>query len=199
MIDTLPARLFAIVVAFAILAATSSTASARPKKKYHFELAAVNVKPEVKKDVAKASRPRVEAQVEKTFATHPQLVGELKGAPNWKTNPSAYRRYLARKRIAGAYLVTVDVTEASEELVPVEGRPNTQRLVVRISIHMLGEAIPGRTMGFTGDGRATIKQEIGRKLHERDRKYTWDSAAEAAVADAMVTVFKQLALPQKKQ
>jgi len=186
--------------ALLVLVAIVGIASAQPrKKKYHFDLAAVNVKPEVKPDVAKAATPRVEAQVKKTFETHPQLVSKLDGAPDWKTAADAYRRYLTRKGIAAAYLVTVDVTEASAELQPVEGRANTQRFVVRIALHMLGENIPGRTMGFTGDGKATIKQEVGRKLSERDRKYTWDSAAEAAVADAMVTVFKQLAIPQKKQ
>ena len=53
--------------------------------------------------------------------------------------------------------------------------------------------MPGRTMGFTGDGSATIKQEVGKKVSERDRKFAWDDAAKAAVDDAMVTVFKQLA------
>ncbi len=178
----------------------SSDADAAPaKKKYHFDLAAVNPKADLKPDVAKAATPRVEAQVKKTFETHPQLIGTLEGAPDWKTNAEAYRKFITKKGIAGAFLVTVDITEASEELVPMEGKPNAQRLIVRVAIHMLGENMPGRTMGFTGDGQATIKQEIGKKLHDRDRQFAWDSAAEAAIADAMVTVFKQLAIPQKKQ
>jgi hypothetical protein len=64
---------------------------------------------------------------------------------------------------------------------------------------MLGENIPGRTMGFTGDGKATIKQEVGLKIRDRDREYTWEQAAEIAVNDAMKTVFQQLAVPPKKQ
>ena len=63
---------------------------------------------------------------------------------------------------------------------------------------MLGETIPGRTMGFTGDGKATIKQEVGIKLRDRDREYTWDQAAELAIDDAMKTVFRQLAAPPRK-
>ncbi len=176
----------------AILVALTATATAQPKKKYHFELAAVNVKPEVKADVAKSAAPRVEEQVKKAFETHPQLISKLEGAPDWKTAGDAYRKYLAKKGIASAFHVTVDVTDAVEEVQPTD-KPNTQRLVVRVSIHMLGETMPGRTMGFTGDGSATIKQEIGKKLSERDRKFTWDDAAKAAVDDAMVTVFKQLA------
>ena len=71
--------------------------------------------------------------------------------------------------------------------------------MIHVALHMLGENIPGRTMGFTGDGQATIKQEVGKKVRDRDREYAWDQAAELAVADAMTTVFKQLAVPQKKQ
>ncbi|MBA3397927.1 MAG: hypothetical protein H0T89_35210 [Deltaproteobacteria bacterium] len=174
-----------------------NTAWAAPKKKYHFELAAVTVKPEVKADVAKSAAPRVELQVKKALASHPQLVAALDGAPP-KSQVDAYRKYLVKKRLAGAFLVTVEVTEASEELVPMD-KPNAQRLVVRVGVHILGETIPGRTMGFTGDGQATVKQEVGKKVRERDRQFAWDSAAEVAIADAMTTVFKQLAVPAKKQ
>lgn len=180
------------------------TAWAAPKKKYHFELAAVTAKPEVKADVAKAATPRVEAQIKKAFESHPQLVAKLDGAPPLPDKPTpqqmdAYRAFLKKKGLAGAYWVTVDVTEASEELVPVTDKPNTQRLVVRVAVHVLGEQIPGKTMGFTGDGQATIKQEVGKKIRDKDREFAWDSAAEVAIADAMTTVFKQLAVPPKKQ
>ncbi len=180
-----------------------NSAEAGPKKKYHFELAAVTAKPEVKADVAKAATPRVELQVKKAFESHPQLVAKLDGAPALPDKPTpqqmdAYRAFIKKKGLGGAYLVTVEVTEASEEIVPTD-KPNTQRLVVRVAVHVLGETIPGRTMGFTGDGHATIKQEVGRKVRERDREFAWDSAAEVAIADAMKTVFKQLAIPPKKQ
>jgi len=190
---------FAIAAATAMAALGSAAAGAAPtKKKFHFELTAVTAKSEVKPDVAKAATPRVEAQVKKVFETHPQLVAKLEGAPDPKTNADGYRKYLARKSITGAYLVTVEITDASEEIVPLDDRQNAQRLVIHIGIHMLGENIPGRTMGFTGDGKATIKQEVGMKVRDRDREYTWDQAAELAVEDAMKTVFQQLAAPAKK-
>jgi len=189
---------FAIATAFATLGAASA-ASAAPKKKYHFELTAVTPKAEVKADVAKAAAPRVEGQVKKAFLGHPQLVASLDGAPDPRANATGYRKYLTKKAISGSYLVTVEITDASEELVPLDDKPNTQRLVVHIAIHMLGENIPDRTMAFTGDGKATIKQEVGLKVRDRDREYTWDQAAEIAVDDAMKTVFKQLAVPPKKQ
>ena len=180
-----------------------NSAEAGPKKKYHFELAAVTAKSEVKADVAKSATPRVEAQVKKAFASHPQLVATLDGAPALPDKPTpqqmdAFRAFLKKKAIAGAFLVTVEVTEASEELVPTD-KPNTQRLVVRVAVHVLGETKPGRTMGFTGEGQATIKQEVGKKIRDKDKEFAWDSAAEVAIADAMQTVFKQLAVPPKKQ
>jgi hypothetical protein len=188
----------AATIAAATAGLGSAAAGPAPKKKFHFELTAVTAKAEVKAEVAKASTPRVEAQVKKVFESHPQLVAKLEGAPDPRTNADGYRKYLARKAISGAYLVTVEITDASEELVPFDDRQNAQRLVIHIAIHMLGETIPGRTMGFTGDGKATIKQEVGMKLRDRDREYTWDQAAELAVDDAMKTVFQQLAAPAKK-
>jgi hypothetical protein len=190
---------FAIAATLAAATVTAGSAAAEaPRKKFHFELTAVTAKSEVKPEVAKSATARVEAQVKKVFETHPQLVAKLEGAPDPKTNADGYRRYLASKAITGSYLVTVEVTDASEELVPFDDRQNAQRLVIHIGIHMLGENIPGRTMGFTGDGKATIKQEVGMKLRDRDREYTWDQAAELAVDDAMKTVFKQLAAPPRK-
>lgn len=181
------------------IATLSSAAEAAPKKKYHFDLAAVTAKSEVKPDVAKTALVRVEGQFKKAVAGHAQLVQELDGAPDPKASSEAYRKFLAKKGIAGAYWVTVELTEASERLDPVEGKPNSQRLVVHLALHVLGETVPGRTMGFTGDGQATVKQEVGMKVRERDREATWDSAAEVAVADALKTAFVQLDKPQKKQ
>ncbi len=200
----MPTRvLLASLLATTLVFLVGTDAWAAPKKKYHFELTSVTAKTDVKPDVAKSATPRVELQVKKAIESHPQLVTKLDGAPTLPAKPTppqmdAYRAYIKKKGLAGAYLVTVEVTEASEELVPTD-KPNTQRLVVRVAVHVLGETIPGRTMGFTGDGQATIKQEVGKKVRDKDREFAWDSAAEVAIADAMTTVFKQLAVPPKKQ
>ncbi len=187
------------LLALAATVSFSTAAAAAPKKKYHFKLAAVTAKPEVAADVAKQATPRVDAVVKKTFETHPQLVGKLDGAPDPDGKADAFRKFLKSKGIASAYLVTVEITEASIEIEPMESKPNTQRIVVRLGIHLLGENMPGRTMGFTGDGQATIKLEVGKKIRDRDKEYAWDQATESAIAEAMTTVFKQLAVPPKKQ
>ena len=183
-----------------LLCALAAAAHAAPKKKYHFELTKVLAKEKVKPDVLKAAQPRLEAQIKKAFETDPQLVPTLEGAPDPEVDHGEpYRRYLARKGVAGAYKVTVEITDATQDLEPEEGKPDTQRLVVHLGIHVLGETIPGRTMGFTGDGQATVKQEVGMKVRDRDRDYAWDGAAETAVEDALKTCFAQLAKGAPKQ
>jgi len=188
-----------LALVLGVPAVGNSTADAAPKKKYHFKLAAVTAKPEVAADVAGQATPRLEAMIKKTFGTHAQLVAALDGAPDPKGQPHQYRKFLAKKGVAGAYLVTVELTEAEIEIEPMESKPNSQRIVVRVGLHLLGETIPGQTMGFTGDGSATIKLEVGKKIRDRDREYAWDSATEAAIAEALTTVFDQLAKPKKKQ
>ena len=187
-----------VLSALAVIIGLVTTADAAPRKKYHYAIAAVTAK-EVKPDLVKVVQPRVEGQVKKAFETHPQLVANLEGAPDAKTSKDAYRAYLAKKGLAGSYTVTVEITEATEEVVPVEGKPTTQRLVVHIALHMLGEKIPEMTMGFSGDGHATIKQEVGLKIRDKDREYSWDDCAKLAVEDAIKESLKQLELPPKKK
>ncbi len=182
------------IIAVAVLFGSVAT-GAPAKKKYHFELTAVLAKPEVKPEVAKSATPRVEAQIAKAFSSHPQLVGTLEGAPDPKTSADAYRKYLVKSGISGSYLVTVEITEATEELVPMEGKGNSQRLNIHIALHMLGEHIPDKTIAFTGDGQATIKQEVGKIVRDKDREFTWDGVAELAVHDAIETSLHQLGLP----
>lgn len=194
-----PMKTSGVTASFVALALLSSTvAFAAPAKKYHFELTAVTPKPEVKGDVAAFAKERVEAEVGKQFDKHPQLVGRLDGAPDPRTSAEPYRKFLTKKGISGSYLVTVEIAEASEEITPMEGKPNTQRLSVHLAIHLLGETIPGRTMGFTGDGQATIKQEIGMKLRDKDRVFVWDGVTESAVQGALEQAFKKLAIGHAK-
>jgi hypothetical protein len=188
------------LILLCLAATVAFAAPAKPTKKYHFELTKVLVKPEVKADVGATAQPRVEAAIKKAFESNPQLVATLEGAPDPAVdNGMPYRKFLTKKGITAAYLVTVEITEASEEVVPMEDKKGAQRLVVHVGIHVLGETIPGRTMGFTGDGQATVKQEVGMKIRDKDRTYAWDGAAETAVADALKTCFEQLGKPQKKQ
>lgn len=194
----LPMKTSGLAAVLAVLSTLSPVALAAPAKKYHFELTAVLPKPEVKPDVAAYAKERVEAEIKKQFEKHPQLVGALDSAPDPKTSADAYRKFLTRRGISGSYLVTVEITEASEEITPMEGKKNAQRLSVHLALHLLGETIPGRTMAFTGDGQATIKQEIGMKLREKDRVFVWDGVTQSAVQGAIDQAFKKLAVSRIK-
>lgn len=189
----------ALLAAAAVLAIVALPHAAEAgKKKYHFELTAVTPKPAVPAADAATAVARVKEQLQKAWAANEQIVVDLPDAPD-KESTVAYRKYLAKQKIAGAYLVTVEITEAAESVELMDSKPKTQRMTVKLAIHMLGENLPGRTIGFTGDGKATIKQELGMKVRDKDREYAWDQASELAIADAMTTVFKQLAIPAKKQ
>jgi hypothetical protein len=184
-----------------LLAVVAAPAVAGPKgktKKYHFHLSDVTAGDGVTGDIVDFAQPRVKAQVEKAFANHPQLVATLEGAPDPATDAKGYKDYLKKKKLAGAYKVNVEITLATEELETVEGKPGTQRLVVRLGIKAFGETIPERVMGFSGEGSATIKQEVGKKVRARDREFAWDSAAELAINDAIATSLAKLALPPAK-
>lgn len=193
-----PMKSLVLAVAAMVCLLPALGAEAAPaKKKYHFKLTKVLAKPEVKPEVAKEAQPRVEAVFMKALENHPQLVATLDGAPNDPevNNGQPFRKFLTKKGVAGAYLVTVEVTEADIEIVPLDDKKNSQRIVVSVGIHVFGETIPGRTMGFSGDGRATVKQEIGMKIRDKDRQFTWDSAAEHAVTQALEKCFAKLAAP----
>lgn len=195
-----PMKSLLMVVMALVFCASAQHAEAAPaKKKYHFKLTKILVKPEVKPDVAKLAQARVEALFKKALDEHPQLVQALEGGPDPDKDAAAYRKWIAKKGISAAYLVTVEITAASQEIVVLEEKKNTQRIVVSLGLHVLGETIPGRTMGFTGDGAATVKQEIGMRVRDKDVQFTLDGAAETAINDALKTCFAKLAKPQKKQ
>ena len=65
---------------------------------------------------------------------------------------------------------------------------------------LVGEIIPARTMGFTGDGGSTVKADVGRKLRPRDRDFNLAGAIELAVNDALASSLHTLetAPPAKK-
>lgn len=187
-----------LLTAFALvlgLVGIVARADAAPKKKYHFELVAVTLRPEVKADVGGEAQPRVKALVEKAFESHPQLQLALDGAPDIASR-DAYHKYLTAHGLSGSFRVTVEITDARFEIEPSD-KPNTSRVVAHIALHMLGEVIPEKTMGFTGDGESTVKIEVGKTVRDRDRTYAWDQAAELAVADAIKTSIEQLEKPKK--
>jgi hypothetical protein len=178
------------------LATDAQAGRKKPQKKYFFEVTSVTSKATLPDHLEKSVLPRLSAEVTKQLQSHPQLVASLPDAPS-PDDAAKYRRYLTKRGIAGAYQVSVELTSASQEVEQLEGRTG-QRLIVRLGVHMFGETVPGKTIGFTGDGSASLRQEIGKTLRPRDEEYTWQAAAEMAVADAISTSLEKLSAPAKK-
>ena len=194
----LPRRLSAALMLAALcFAGSSARAADPPKEQYYFQLAAITPKPELKPEAVKGAAPRVQAELKKAFEHHPQIVAKLEGAPDPKSDPDGYRSYLGKAHIAGAFNVTVELTDASETATPTADKPGAQRLEVRLALRMLGAHIPDDTLGFTGRGKASVKQEIGAKVSDRERQETWDQLAELAVSQAMKTALEELTLAAK--
>ena len=175
-------------------AAAPKKASISAGKKYYWSVIGVFPKATLDATIAAQLKPVVLAQVTKTLAAHPQLTPSLPNGAD-TTKPDAFKQMLRKANIAGAYTVSVDISDASEEIVPIESKPGELRLVVRLSVHLLGEVMPDKTIGFTGDGSATIRQEIGKKLRPNDRDFVWAAAVEGAVQDAIATAMKTLSKP----
>jgi hypothetical protein len=191
--------LVAAAAALALVGLIAGTADAKPKKKYHFQLVDEVAAADAVPAASKAEIVQVvKAQAEKALASHAQIVASVAGAPDPKVDPKGFKKYLSKKNIAGAYRVNVEITELGEETEPVDDKPGDLRLIVRLSLRMFGETIPDRGMAFSGDGSATIKTEIGKKLRPRDRQFALESAAEMAVADALSTSLTKLAMPPPK-
>ena len=195
-------RSLALVLAgAAAVALAAAPAAAKPHhkaKRYHFQLADVTTKAGVAAGPGTEAATRVKAEAAKQIAANPQLLATLDGAPDPASAPAAFQKYLLKHGITGAYKVSIEVTEATEEVEPVLDKPSTQRIVVHLSLHMFGEVIPTRKMGFTGDGSAVVKVEIGKKVRKRDRDYTWDSAAQEAMTKAIEESLHKLSLPAHK-
>ena len=193
-------RSFAFLLAAgAVLAVASRPADAKPKKKYHFELEDVRAGKDITADLAGEATPRVKAQTQKLIENNAQIVVDLVGTPPDPTaDANGFQKWLANNKIDGAYKVTVEITAATEEVEAVEDKPNTQRIVVHLEVHMFGETMPQRKMGFYGDGSSTIKEEIGKKLRPKDRDAAWDDAATEALTKAIDESLQKLSVPPPK-
>jgi hypothetical protein len=192
-------RYAAAALGLAVFSLTAAFARAAepPRESYYFELKAITPKPELKPDAVKMATPRVLAELKRAFEHHPQVVAQLDGAPDPKLDPDGYRSYLEKAKIAGAFNVTVEITDATETITPLTDHPGTQVHEVRLALRMLGTRIPDDTLGFTGRGKAGAKTEVGAKVSEHSRQETWDQLTELAVSQAIRTALEELTLAAK--
>lgn len=192
-----PTRLLAVAAVLALAAVVAPrVADAAKPKRYHIALVEVKAAPDLPKESADAI-PIAQAEFTRAMAAHAQLV-TLAGAPDPTAEPKKFKAWLAKKKIAGAYRMNVEITSYEEELEDKDASLNQEkRLTIRIGLRTFGETIPERKMAFAADGSATIKQDVGKKLRPRDREFAIKTAVEGAVADALTASLAKLALPTR--
>ena len=172
----------------ALLTATwPALAQAGRERSYCFLLSKIQLAEGIPAEVAGV----VSKQLDQAIAGHARLIAALPaGAPDPLAQPKAFARYAKRHKLA-VYRVSVEVTRYSHEVEPAP-RGKGQRLGVSIDLHLFGEAIPKRAMAFSGDGSATVKLEIGKRLRARDSEYAQQEAATQAAAEALAMSIQRL-------
>jgi hypothetical protein len=183
----------ALVAALAVGIVAAPARAAKPKR-YHIELIVVTATAGLPAETADAL-PVCTAEWTKILASHPQLV-TLDGAPDAKLDAKKFKKWLAKKKIAGAFRMNVEITSYEESLDDKDAAVNQEkRFTVRLGLRTFGETFPERLMGFAAEGSATIKVDVGKKLRPADRSFAIRSACEGAVADALAASLTKLALP----
>lgn len=173
--------LAAAVLACAVLVALGA-AQAKGQRTYFFLLHEVKL---VGADMPAELEEQVRGQLIKALSQHERLTDALPaGAPDPKTDPKGFEQYIKKNKIQ-PYRVNVEVTAYSRDSEAVDEPRKGNRLEVSVSLRTFGETMPKRVMAFTGEGSATIKVEVGKKIRDRDWEYANQNAIEIAVAEAL--------------
>ena len=179
------------VAALALAAPSQAAAKSKKDEKYLFSANKVSLV----EGIPAAIEARVRAQLTEAIAKHTELITELPAdAPDPKTEPKKYEKYLAAKGLR-AFKVNVEVTLYAHELQPMPAPRRGQRLKVSITLRTFGETIPGRVMAFSGEGSSTVILEIGKKLRKRDSEVANHDSIELAIAEALERSIKKLREP----
>jgi hypothetical protein len=185
---------FIVCAAVAAALLVTRAADAAKPKRYHIALIEVTAAAGLPAETADAI-PLTTAEWQKVLTTHPQMAS-LDGAPDAKSEAKKWKKWLAKKKIAGAYRMNVEITQYEEVVEDKEpGLSQEKRLVVRLGLRTFGETYPERVMAFAAEGSATIKIDVGKKVRPADRSFAIKTAVEGAVADAMTASLTKLALP----
>lgn len=176
-----------VVATCALALAHAAPAEAKKKDKYYYEVHDVSLA----KGIPDAISTAVAKQLAERIAANPALLAQLEGAPDPEKAPKKFKRYLKRRHLR-AFKVNVEVTAYSYKVEPMPAPNRGQYLTVSIDLHAFGETIPDRVMAFTGNGSATVKLEIGRKVRDRDSEAANHDAIEMAIDKALAESITKL-------
>jgi hypothetical protein len=191
-----PRRIAAAALCALVAAALAPAALAGPKKKskketFYFQVTDVRAREGVSDKVPGWTGTQLGVEIGKRAT----LVAELpEGTPDPKAEPKAFKKFLERRSMR-AFKVNVEITSYSQEVVELAAPRTGHHITVRVSLRMFGETIPDRVMAFSGDGSATIKLEVGKRIRDRDIEVANHDAIELAVAEAIDESLVKLGQP----
>ncbi|MEM9492559.1 MAG: hypothetical protein AAGC55_25650, partial [Myxococcota bacterium] len=167
-------------------AEAQNTASAKGKRTYVFLVHDIALKDGIPAEITEVVR----GQLLRAIRAHARLSAQLpEGAPDPKSEPKKFSAFIARNKLE-PYRLNVEVTQYTHG---VEPSPNGgKRLTVSLALRTFGETMPVRKMAFSGEGSATIRMDVGKKLRERDSTYARKEAAKEAIAEALTISLQRL-------
>jgi len=155
--------------------------------KYYFRLhkveATVPVNPDIKEITAEA------------------LKAELAARPEWQSDlgvgddRDALVAELKKRRLSGFDLIVKIVQLKKEVKDPAPGSRNHQ-LAVSVRLAVLGTAIPGEKIAFSGEGEAAAEAAVPERRIEDEATLMFKDAIKSAVAQAIDQAVLKLSLPQ---
>ena len=183
----------AAVVGVAALALMTTSAEAKEKVEYIYQIRKVSSATGVKAPVDQVTKG-LRAGIDRAPAITDSVPA---GAPDPEKQPARFKRYL-KKRGMKAYQVNLEVTSYERTVEAIDDRGH-KRLTVRIALRLFGETVPDRVMAFAGDGTATVKLEVGKKVRPRDDEVANHDAIEVAIDQAIGESLRKLEAASKRK
>jgi hypothetical protein len=177
------------LAAGAVVSISAGSASARgaAAPRYYFELhkveATIPVNPEIKEFAAAA------------------LKEDLASRPEWQTDlgvgddRDAVASELKRRKLSGFDLIVKIVQLKKEVKDPAPGARNHQ-LAVSVRLAVLGTAIPGDKIAFSGEGEAAAEAAVPERRLEEESSSMFKEAIKSAVQQAIDQAVLKLTLPR---
>jgi hypothetical protein len=164
-----------------------------PAPRYLLEIAEVQATPGAPAEISVKART-VLGQI---LAGRPEFVARLEGAPDPKTHPAEYRRFLDARHVR-AFAVQLKVDDFARALVPAT-KPGAsgQVLTIKVGVSLVGSQIPGDALALAGSGGATVMAEVGETLRPREEEGAIDDALRDALTHAVDDAVSKLSAPPR--
>jgi hypothetical protein len=187
-------------LAVGLLAAAAFGAKPKkPKEKFFFKIVEVEHADGIA--VEAVDGPSRQILLDLVAARPDDFVGALDGAPDPKTDPEPFTKYLKKKKLR-AFDVRIKFNKYERKLLPMEGTSD-QMLSVEVELEVLGLVVPDSTLGFVGKGSAEVTAQVSKKLPPKMDAAVHHDALSGALTQALDEAVRELritkaAKPAKK-